>query len=427
MPLQAQTNRTSPPYVVWYSTVQAFLALDFVLLLPLGPDLASSLGFAPEHLGWLSGTYSLGALVGGLACLALLDRWPRKTALLLSLLLLSSLALLMGLVASLSQLVAVRFVQGLVSAPAAALLVATVIDQTAPTLRGRIIGRVMLGFTLAMVLGVPLGLWGAQQFGWRALLVGLALVQGAWCALGYFCVPNLPRPKQPVSHESGPVGLLAMLAQLWQQAPLRRALVAQASNTCAVFLVVPSFSAFYLSNLAWPREQLAPLYLLGGITTFFALRFWGWMCDEKSPQTAYLGALFLTLYGLLPVLVPGAGLGVLPHWSLLAGCFCAFMAANACRQLSLTAYTSQLPHSSQRGAYLSLEHAVQDGAAALGAAAASFVFWLLPPSAATEAADLAFEPTAMVWLGGLTLLFAAIALYFQRAAERAVEPRLFQP
>jgi predicted MFS family arabinose efflux permease len=416
-------SAAQPRYVSWYCGVQAFLALDFVLLLPLGPDVAHSMGFSAGHLGWLSGAYSFGAFVGGLACVARLDRWPRKHALLAALLLLSVLALLQGVVTHLSQLVSVRFVQGLVSAPAAALLLAAVIDQTAPSHRGRVIGTVMLGFTLAMVLGIPLGLWGAQHIGWRYLIVSLALAQGVWCGLGYWLVAISPT----APHAASSVKLVPQLIALCQQPLLRRALLAQGSNTLACFLIVPSFSAFFLSNLAWPRDHLAPLYLLGGLATFFALKGWGRWCDAKSPHIAFNGALALSLCGLLPLLMPGAGLGPLPSPALLALCFCAFMAANACRQLSLTAYTSELPQPYQRGAYLSLEHAVQDGAAAAGAIIASAVFWLLPPSAQTQAAGLDFEPWAMVGLVCIALTAMVAALCFQRPLQNSPEPRFLQP
>jgi predicted MFS family arabinose efflux permease len=347
-----------------------------------------------------------------------------------ALLVLSLLALLQGVVTHLSHLLSLRFVLGLVSAPAAALLLAAVIDQTAPSHRGRVIGRVMLGFTLAMVLGIPLALWGAQLIGWRTLLVLLAVLQGLWCGLGYFWLPKLAVVLNPGAAASSPqasTNLLPRLHNLWQQPLLRRALLAQGCNALACFLIVPSFSAFFLGNLAWPREHLAPLYLLGGLATFCALKGFGHWCDAKSPQSAYNGAWVLTLCGLLPLLLPGVGLAPLPHPALLALCFCAFMAANASRQLSLSAYTSELPLPSQRGAYLSLEHAVQDGCAALGAGLASAVFWLLPPSVASQNLNLAFEPSALVWLVCLTLAFTLAARLVQRPASTNLETSVERP
>lgn len=389
-----------PRYLGWYCGAQAFLALDFVLLLPLGPDVAASLKFAAGQLGWLSGAYSAGALLAGLACVARLDRLPRSPALLTAFMLLSLAALAQGWVSALWQLVGLRFVQGALSAPVAALLLAMVVDQTAPPMRGRVISRVLAGFTLAMVLGVPLSLWCAEQLGWRALLMGLALLQAIWCGLGVWL---LPRQTPPID------GLKARysIAFLWRLRWVRRGLLAQGCNALACFLVVPSFSAILLSNLAWPREHLAPLYLLGGLFTFGALRLWGLLCDFKSPNTALSLALVLTLGGLLPLLLPGQGLGPLPHPALLALCFCAFMAANACRQVSLSAYCAELPDPSWRGAYHSLEHSVQDGAAALGALLASLLFSLLPPSG--PSAHLAFAPEALVWLVCLSMASALAA------------------
>ena len=402
---RGEMESQQPEHIGWYTGAQAFLALDFVLLLPLGPDLAASLGFAAGHLGWLSGAYSGGALLAGLACVAWLDRLPRKLALLTAFALLSLAALAQGWVQSFIPLVGVRFVQGLVSAPVAALLLAVVIEQTAPSQRGRVMGQVFTGFTLAMVLGVPLALWGAEQLGWRGLLISLALLQLLWCGLGLWAVPRLSGAL-PATDSAD---VRPALGFLWANASVRRGLLAQGCNGLACFLIVPSFSAFYLSNLAWPREHLAPLYLFGGLATFVALRAWGQLVDAYSPARALSLALVLSLCGLLPLLLPGQGLGPLPHGALLALCFCAFMAANACRQLSLSAYCADIPAPSWRGAYLSLEHSVQDGAAALGALVASLIFSLLPP--AGPSAHLAFAPEAWVWLVCLAMaLFAAARL-----------------
>jgi len=406
------TGHTSqePHHLGWYCGAQAFLALDFVLLLPLGPDLAASLRFAAGHLGWLSGAYSAGALLAGLACVARLDRLPRTATLLTAFMLLSLAALAQGWVNALWQLVGLRFVQGALSAPVAALLMAMVVDQTAPVLRGRVISRVLAGFTLAMVFGVPLGLWCAEQLGWRALLIGLALMQAMWCGLGLWLLPRqMVRIEPPKATYS--------IAFLWRLRPVRRGLLAQGCNALACFLVVPSFSAVLLSNLAWPREHLAPLYLLGGLATFAALRLWGQLCDFKAPSTALSLALVLTFCGLLPLLLPGQGLGPLPHPALLALCFCAFMAANACRQVSLSTYCAELPEPSWRAAYLSLEHSVQDGAAALGALLATLLFSLLPPSGTS--AHLAFAPEALVWLVCLSMASSLAARLLLRPQSSA--------
>jgi MFS family permease len=55
--------------------------LDFMIVLPLGPDFARALAIAPSHVGFIGGAYSAAACVAGLAASLFLDRFDRRRAL----------------------------------------------------------------------------------------------------------------------------------------------------------------------------------------------------------------------------------------------------------------------------------------------------------------------------------------------------------
>src|SRR3954469_19242460 len=61
--------------------VQFVNILDFVMVMPLGPDLARSLGMRSSDLGLVGGSYTAAAAVSGLIGSLFLDRFDRRSAL----------------------------------------------------------------------------------------------------------------------------------------------------------------------------------------------------------------------------------------------------------------------------------------------------------------------------------------------------------
>ena len=55
--------------------------LDFMMVMPMGPDFASALGIPMSHLGIVGGSYTASATVVGVLGSVLLDKWERRSAL----------------------------------------------------------------------------------------------------------------------------------------------------------------------------------------------------------------------------------------------------------------------------------------------------------------------------------------------------------
>ena len=55
--------------------------LDFMMVMPLGPDFAAALGIPMSHLGIVGGSYTAAATVVGIAGSLMLDRWERRSVL----------------------------------------------------------------------------------------------------------------------------------------------------------------------------------------------------------------------------------------------------------------------------------------------------------------------------------------------------------
>src|SRR5690349_19337256 len=66
--------------------VQFINVVDFVMVLPLGPDFARALGIPAHQLGLVAGSYTAAAAIVGLLAASFLDRFDRRRALLVAML-----------------------------------------------------------------------------------------------------------------------------------------------------------------------------------------------------------------------------------------------------------------------------------------------------------------------------------------------------
>jgi len=150
-----------------------------LMLSPLVPDLAAGLKVGGGEIGIALGVYG-GAT--GLSALLLgprLDPFARRHVLSLALILLA-VALLLGSLSA--HWLAFAAAQGLGGIAAGILLpisYATAGDMAPKGHESAFIGKVLMGWSLAMIGGVPLGGWLGDLFGWRGALMvmaGLALI-----------------------------------------------------------------------------------------------------------------------------------------------------------------------------------------------------------------------------------------------------------
>jgi predicted MFS family arabinose efflux permease len=338
------------------SAVQFVNILDFIMVVPLGPDFASALGIPVSDLGLVAGSYTLAAAAAGAAGSAFLDRFDRRSALAVSMGGLVVATAAAGLARGLGTLLAARVAAGLFGGPATSLALAIVADAVPPERRGRAMGVVMGAFSVAAVLGVPTGLWLAQAGGWRlpffsVAAMGAVVVAGALLLMppmrGHLAraVPGTPPSGYGFLREPG-----ALLS-----------LAATATTMAATFAIVPNLAAFLQVNAGWPRERLGLLYMVGGALSFVVLRAVGRAVDRfGAPAVATVGTAAMVGNLLVDFWPP---VPMLPAWAL----FLLFMLSNSVRNPALTSLASRVPRAAERARFQSTQSAVQHLASAGGA------------------------------------------------------------
>lgn len=161
---------------------------EFVIM-GLITEMAGDLGVTEPQIGHVISAYALGVVVGA-PLLAIWGAKRRRRSLLLGFMGFYAVGnLACALAPDYHSLMLARFVAGLPHGAyfGVAALVAAHISP--PEQRGTAVGRVMLGLSVALLVGNPLATWLGQVFGWRIAFVLVSLIALATVAMTAWRLP----------------------------------------------------------------------------------------------------------------------------------------------------------------------------------------------------------------------------------------------
>ncbi|MER6133057.1 MFS transporter [Streptomyces sp. NPDC001815] len=186
------------PFVVLVLSAGTFLmgTTEFVIA-GLLPEIAGDLGVSVSRAGLLITVFAVGMVVGAPAMAIATLRLPRRSTLILALVVFSVGHLAAALSSSFALVLAARVVTAL--ATGTFWCVGAVVATTAagPAATSRALGLLMGGLTLATVAGVPLGSWLGQLSGWRGPFWVLAALSAVAAAVVGRFIPADERREAP--------------------------------------------------------------------------------------------------------------------------------------------------------------------------------------------------------------------------------------
>ncbi|NLG46672.1 MAG: MFS transporter [Gordonia sp.] len=152
------------------------------------PNIAADLGVTEPVAGHLISAYALGVVVGAPVIAVLAARVSRRT-LLIALMIAFTLGNALSIAATTySSLMAARFVAGLPHGAYFGVAALVAAHLAGPGKRAIAVGKVMMGLSVANVLGVPAATWLGQALGWRSamalvVVIGVLTVASLWWVL----------------------------------------------------------------------------------------------------------------------------------------------------------------------------------------------------------------------------------------------------
>ncbi|KAF0242471.1 MAG: hypothetical protein FD180_3886 [Planctomycetota bacterium] len=399
-PAHSAPPRSERGILFLIGAVQFVNILDFMMVMPLGPDFGLKLGIPNSHIGWIGGAYTGAAAISGIVASLFLDRFDRRKALAVAMLGLVIGTAAGGFATGLNSLMAARVAAGAFGGPATSISLSIIADVIPPARRGRAMGAVMAAFSVASVIGVPAGLELARWAGWRAPFFCVAALGFVVAAGAVFLMPVM---KGHLAHPR-PAGS-GVLAVFGDPAALA-ALLAVATVYSAAFMVIPNISPFLQFNYGYPRAHLGWLYMAGGALSFLAMPAIGRLVDRFGPPpVSTIGTLLFVAVLWFGFSKPGP----LPVMLVFVG----FMLGMSFRNVPMTSLSTRVPLPHQRAGFMSAQSAIQHLAASVGAALSS--------SLLLEAPDRSLVGMARVVLIAIGLALALpvlISIVYGRVKRR---------
>ncbi len=345
------------------AALQFVAIVDFMIVMPLGPQLLDDLGIDARRFSWVVSAYTLTAGLAGLLAAPWLDRVPRRAAyLVLSIGLLAG-TVACGLATSFPLLLVARCATGGFGGVHGGLALAIVADVFPPERRGSATGTLMLAFAVASVVGVPLGIALGTRLGWQAPFFALAALGLPLVGLAAWSLPPL------AAHVDGTRrhAFARLLDTLTVPAHVRGfALIAMLM--VGAFSVIPFISTSLVANVGVTQDQLPAIFIAGGLLTLLTTPLTGRLVDRCGALPVFCGSVPMSA-GMMLVLTHLPAVGILGAAPVTA----ALMATNAARAVTAMSLITTSIEPRRRGGFMSVNSSVQHVASGLGTTCAGLI------------------------------------------------------
>ncbi len=338
------------------AAVQFTSIVDFMVVMPLGPQLMRSLKITPGQFGLIVSSYTFAAGAAGLIAAPLIDRFSRRTAFLTLFAGFLVGTFWCGFAPNYPTLVAARIATGMFGGILGGMAMAIIGDVFPEERRGRATGALMSAFALASVAGVPFGLHLGVQWGWHAPFLALVVLGCPVLVVAAVALPplrsHLTAPKRHPLH---------MLAETFSHPNHLRAFALVVSLMMGGFAVIPYISAYLVANVRMPEAHLVYMYMVAGAVTLFTAPLIGRLADRYGKLRVYrvvapFSALFLLSVTVLPPVPTAVAVSVVA----------ALMVSNAGRMVAAMSMVTSSVLPARRGGFMSANSSVQHMASGIG-------------------------------------------------------------
>ena len=336
------------------AAIQFTHIMDFMVMMPLAPQLMRELDLGAGQFSALVAAYSIAAGVVGLLSAPFIDRFDRRTLLLCAYAGFTIATLVCGLASNAHALLLARALGGAFGGVSGSLCLAVVSDIVPPERRAAGIGIIMTSFAVAAAIGVPVGLQLAHYFGWRSPFLYLAAFAAVVWGVAFRFIPPVRGHLQSGTSKS------RAFMELLRDRNAGRAILFMAVMVLGHFSIIPLLSAHLVGDVALPEKYLFLVYVIGGALSVVTAPAVGRLADRRGRQRVFT---FMVLAASVIILAI-ANAGPLPAWAtlMLTGSFFVFASG---RFVPGQAIVTLAVPSSRRGAFLSLTSCARDLAAGI--------------------------------------------------------------
>ena len=370
--------------------------LDFMIMMPLGNYLMPYFKISPQQFTFLVGAYTLTAGVSGFTAAFFVNNYDRKKVLLYGYtgFLLGTIAC--GIAPTFELLLAARILAGMFGGLIGAQVLSIVADIIPYERRGAAMGAIMSAFAVASTFGVPFSLYLANIISWHApfLIVGI---------VGIVIIPlvskYLPSMSGHIKEKEADHNKFEVLQVVVENPTQRLALLFSFFMMMGHFPIIPFINPYMEFNNGYSKTVTPMIYLVGGISSFFAANILGKLSDKYGKLPVFsvsvlLSLLFVWVITNLPPV----------HIALMLSLFAVWFVLATGRSVAAQAMISNVVTPQHRGSFMSFNSSVQQ----LGTAAASFIAGMI----VIKGGDGKIQHYN--WLGYLSIVVLVVCFFLAR-------------
>jgi predicted MFS family arabinose efflux permease len=340
---------------------------DSQIISPLLPTIRAQVGKSSSTVGLLFTGYSLSAALSVLFWGPLSDKFGRKRGLLAGLIIFSLGSIATFLSSTFEPLLLSRIITGMGASMISLNAISYAADFFPYSNRGWAMSSIMSSYFAALILGVPIGTWVGERYGWNAIFGMTATVVILLSVVIYAFLPSLG------ARHSGQAGNVLFLNQLRIYAGFltfsttRNALLSAffASAGTMGFLAyvgVWLYDAFGISS-----KQVGFVFLVSGAAALLASPFAGSLSDRIGKRRQFiLSNISLAIF---LIILPGSNEKI----TLFGTCGLISLSA-AFRQGPMEALLTEVVATAMRGTFVALKNSFSQLGIALAALASGLLF-----------------------------------------------------
>ena len=337
--------------------------IDFMIMMPLGPQLMRTFQISPQQFSYLVASYTLSAAVSGFAAAFFLDKYDRKNSLLFFFIgfCLSNIAC--ALSPDFLTLLVSRTLAGFFGGVLGSQVFSIIGDKIPPERRGTAMGFIMTSFSVASIAGVPFSLYLANHFNWHAPFMFLGVLSSFVAILIYYVLPNM---KDHIRHKSQ--SSVDHFLKVIKNSNNVNAAVFMSCLVFSQFLIIPFLSPSLVANAGLAEADLPFIYLVGGSISFLASPLIGRLSDKYGKKV-------ILNIGIPLSLVPFFLITNMPIVSkpILFLCVALLFFGMSGRIVPAMALATSTVKPQDRGTFMSLSGSAQQFAAAMASSVAGAI------------------------------------------------------
>jgi len=334
--------------------------VDSMLIMPLGDLFIETFQISAAQFSLLVSVYAFAATLSALLAFFVLDRYDRKSALLLCYGGFTIGTLLCAFAPTYEVLIGFRILTGLFGGVIGALALSIVSDLYLFKERGKAMGILMAAFSGASALGVPFGLYLAAQGSWHTpflVLGGLAVCIWIFVALKF---PSFTQHFE--SMRGVERSMKRTINQITSDKNQVNALLAGFVLVLAHFMIIPFISPYLIKNVGLSQSDIALQFFLGGIATVISSPLIGRLTDRFGVNKIFTYTMLLCFIPTMMIVY----LQVSPLWHVLTFTTLFFVLASG-RMIPANTIITASAGVENRGSFMAIKSALQQFAIGLSA------------------------------------------------------------